>query len=567
MTATNHLHSLPYIDTKHNLNIKLLVVEPCATTDEILSSGLIIPEALGQDHTKGTVIAVCEGSTFKIDDEVIYRKIDRTKQDAFESLHMSGKDYDIIAEQEVWNVNERPYNRVYIEPLSEGVVSESGLIIPANTSDLPQKGVVFSAPENFFCKEGDIVEYRKNEKLIYHTADVDGKQYDVLYDPDIFTINGKVSPYRIIIKIDKAAQAIKRRTADSGILLSPIFTGMLFNLQYGVVMQIGSEAQKNYPDLEVGDTAILHHSIEAQPHRLLSETRGKHSIISELRMIDVYDPNAREIFGVIRKKHVHGLLETKIVPFGKNVFMKWDISLFGQENDMNDKMAGLDCDLNNCRNLEELKTQVAHKIKEATDSYKAKFQGLTADAALHPGNDAASVRAREHIGQKVLAMKESAEKIASFLRTNFLVKCTCLWPKRIAPYVSGTGIVITTHKELYPINLMGTKYLIAHADYLLCSLKNADDMFDIKNARPIGERVVLKPLPEDESDMLIIPESSREKPQKAEVILVGNAINKSELDAGDIVYHRKLIGVDLKVNGVDYLLVNRNDIFLNIGKQ
>jgi chaperonin GroES len=85
------------------------------------------------------------------------------------------------------------------------------------------------------------------------------------------------------------------------------------------------------------------------------------------------------------------------------------------------------------------------------------------------------------------------------------------------------------------------------------------------NIRPIGERVVIKPMPKEEKSQggLFLPDTAQEKPIEGEVVAVGpgridangNRI-APEVKVGDIVVFAKFIGTTVKQDGVDYLIVN-----------
>jgi len=77
-------------------------------------------------------------------------------------------------------------------------------------------------------------------------------------------------------------------------------------------------------------------------------------------------------------------------------------------------------------------------------------------------------------------------------------------------------------------------------------------------------KVLIKPNPAEEktSSGIIIPDSAKEKPQKGEVILVGEAKKDEPTVAkiGDTVLYGKYSGTELNIDGTDYLLMNHSDI-------
>lgn len=64
------------------------------------------------------------------------------------------------------------------------------------------------------------------------------------------------------------------------------------------------------------------------------------------------------------------------------------------------------------------------------------------------------------------------------------------------------------------------------------------------------------------SSGIIIPDSAKEKPQRGNVILVGNAKKDEpmELKAGDVVFYGKYSGTELNIDGIDYLLMSQTDV-------
>ncbi len=85
------------------------------------------------------------------------------------------------------------------------------------------------------------------------------------------------------------------------------------------------------------------------------------------------------------------------------------------------------------------------------------------------------------------------------------------------------------------------------------------------NIRPIGERVVIKPMQKEEKTQsgILLPDSAQEKPIEGEVVAVGpGRINEKgervplEVKVGDVVVFAKFIDTNVKQDGVDYLIVN-----------
>ena len=87
--------------------------------------------------------------------------------------------------------------------------------------------------------------------------------------------------------------------------------------------------------------------------------------------------------------------------------------------------------------------------------------------------------------------------------------------------------------------------------------------------RPLHDRVVVKRIDADEKTAggIIIPDTAKEKPQTGEVIAVGpggrdetGKLTPLDVKAGDHVLFGKWSGTEVKLDGVDYLIMKESDI-------
>ncbi len=87
--------------------------------------------------------------------------------------------------------------------------------------------------------------------------------------------------------------------------------------------------------------------------------------------------------------------------------------------------------------------------------------------------------------------------------------------------------------------------------------------------RPLHDRVLVKRLEEDETTPggIIIPDTAKEKPQKGEVVAVGPGktldngdIAPMNVKPGDKVLFGKYAGTEIKINGVESLILKEDDI-------
>ncbi|CAA0098661.1 10 kDa chaperonin 2 [Starkeya nomas] len=87
--------------------------------------------------------------------------------------------------------------------------------------------------------------------------------------------------------------------------------------------------------------------------------------------------------------------------------------------------------------------------------------------------------------------------------------------------------------------------------------------------RPLHDRVVVKRIDAEEKTAggIIIPDTAKEKPSQGEVVAVGpggrdeaGKLVPPDLKAGDRVLFGKWSGTEVKIDGVDYLIMKEADI-------
>ncbi|OGO15285.1 MAG: co-chaperone GroES [Chloroflexi bacterium RBG_16_48_8] len=87
--------------------------------------------------------------------------------------------------------------------------------------------------------------------------------------------------------------------------------------------------------------------------------------------------------------------------------------------------------------------------------------------------------------------------------------------------------------------------------------------------KPLGDRLVVKPLEEEEMTPggIVLPETAKEKPQKGEVLAIGPGSRDDEgkriamdVSVGDKVLYAKYGGTEVKVDGDKLLILRESDI-------
>ena len=89
------------------------------------------------------------------------------------------------------------------------------------------------------------------------------------------------------------------------------------------------------------------------------------------------------------------------------------------------------------------------------------------------------------------------------------------------------------------------------------------------NYKPLADRVIVEPTSAEQTTKsgIVLPDSAQEKPQSGTVVEVGAGRVTDEgktvpmtVKAGDTVIYSKYGGTEIKVDGVEYLIVKESDI-------
>lgn len=87
--------------------------------------------------------------------------------------------------------------------------------------------------------------------------------------------------------------------------------------------------------------------------------------------------------------------------------------------------------------------------------------------------------------------------------------------------------------------------------------------------KPLGDRVVLKPVPKEEQTKsgIFLPDTAKEKPQEGLIISVGpgklddkGVRHPVDVKEGQKVLYAKYAGTEFKVDGEEYLILSEKDI-------
>ena len=89
------------------------------------------------------------------------------------------------------------------------------------------------------------------------------------------------------------------------------------------------------------------------------------------------------------------------------------------------------------------------------------------------------------------------------------------------------------------------------------------------NLKPLGNRLVVEPVEEDEvtAGGIVLPETAKEKPQKGSVLAAGPGDRDDsgkrvpmDVSVGDKVLYAKYSGTEVKVDGKKLLILRESDV-------
>jgi chaperonin GroES len=87
--------------------------------------------------------------------------------------------------------------------------------------------------------------------------------------------------------------------------------------------------------------------------------------------------------------------------------------------------------------------------------------------------------------------------------------------------------------------------------------------------RPLQDRIIVKRVEEEEKTKggIIIPDTAKEKPIEGKVIAAGNGkvledgkVRPLDVKAGDRILFSKYAGTEIKIEGVEHLIMREDDI-------
>jgi len=89
------------------------------------------------------------------------------------------------------------------------------------------------------------------------------------------------------------------------------------------------------------------------------------------------------------------------------------------------------------------------------------------------------------------------------------------------------------------------------------------------NIRPLGDRILVKPLAEETATKsgILLPDTAKEKPERGEIVATGPGKtfengNRAPMSVkvGDIIMFKKYSPDEIKIDGAERLLISESDV-------
>ncbi len=94
------------------------------------------------------------------------------------------------------------------------------------------------------------------------------------------------------------------------------------------------------------------------------------------------------------------------------------------------------------------------------------------------------------------------------------------------------------------------------------------------NLKPLGDRLIVEPLEEEQTTIggIVLPDTAVEKPQRGNVIAAGPGGRNADtgdripmdVAEGDLIVFSKYGGTEIRVEGVDYLILRESDVLAKV---
>ena len=126
---------------------------------------------------------------------------------------------------------------------------------------------------------------------------------------------------------------------------------------------------------------------------------------------------------------------------------------------------------------------------------------------------------------------------------------------------------------IYALDKISYQYYISTRPFRVLTIykqKYKEKVMSKLNIKPLGDRIVVKPMEAEEKTKggIILPDTAKEKPVEGTVVATGpgrksdeGKIVEMEVKVGEKILYGKYSGTEVTIGGEEYLIMRESDIF------
>lgn len=348
---------------------------------------------------------------------------------------------------------------------------------------------------------------------------------------------------------------------------------MRHNLQFGEVLDIGSEAAISFPHAKKGDLLLFHHSVEYKPRT------ENDPFYNDYHLID-HDKKGNEIRLVSCEFEVMGVLKLKpaptIIPHPRWVFCHYKI-----------QKASMQMDGKTGLWLPDQWNQTIEDLSNKLEELKAQIQEITSSTVMKQRESEENYKELALIRHTVNLINQERRKLTKKMHSPRLVEVTVLFynnestEKLGYDLIAGDKVICDFH-SLYPFDIQGVCYSLARVGSIEGVIFNKQSSSKRKLPRmekhelyelfePLHDRIVVLPFEQEvlSGGGIIIPETADAKPSRGVIIACGPGTKDKPMQAkrGDVILYNKHDGAEMEYNGNKYLSMKEDGILTVLTKK
>ncbi len=364
----------------------------------------------------------------------------------------------------------------------------------------------------------------------------------------------KVQDNKVLVKINKE-KLDEKREKEGNFYIPSHLQDFTRNLQYGEVVSFGSLAKELCPEIEIGCTAIFHHTVEFKViNKNVAEGTDAKKQIDE-RLVKVSDdgkyeyryvcvdrnPIATELFAVlVRDEYLH---PSKGQVFCYPMVKQTDYQLIkgiyvNSEQDL--------------KSIDEQLEIVSHGKAEM-------FRVLQQLPPQNEKNQMLYENTKKSLAEFEKQIEALTERKQKVVLDELIVAATCsIQPNN--ELKEGDKIFIDS-KRLYPLQFMGLNFALIRMYDLIIAKEVEGEVVPMNNYVLInqsqsGERV----------GSIIIPENARVKPLKGIVskVGIGSEDMPMDIEVEDLVVFNKKGNVEIFIDEKPFLIVHNQNVIYKL---